>query len=99
VASTWPAVSARSRLPRFDSDVSVGFLEPSACAGVHPEDELVRACIADAVGVLDGELRLEAVCWYFKVYRDSTVVLHCLISNYPLHLLYYVFRHHLITVK
>jgi hypothetical protein len=43
-------------------DVSIRFLELSAGAGVHLEDERARACIADAVGVLDGELRLRAVC-------------------------------------
>jgi hypothetical protein len=43
-------------------DVSIRFLELSAGASVHLEDEPGRACIADAVGVLDGELRLRAVC-------------------------------------
>ena len=43
-------------------DVSVRFLEPDARAGVHLEDERLRGCIANAVGVLYGELRLAMVC-------------------------------------
>jgi hypothetical protein len=31
-------------------------------AGVHPGDVNVRSCIADAVGVLDGEQRISLFC-------------------------------------
>jgi hypothetical protein len=39
-------------------DVSVGFLEPGLGAGVHLEHKRLRRRIADAVGVLQGRVRL-----------------------------------------
>jgi hypothetical protein len=43
-------------------DVFVGFLESGPGAGVHPEHKRLRRSIADAVGILEGELRLAVVC-------------------------------------
>jgi hypothetical protein len=45
-------------------DVSVRFLEPGLRAGVHLEDERLRAHIANVLGVLYGALRLVVVYKY-----------------------------------
>ena len=43
-------------------NISICFLETGTSASVHPEDEGLRTSMTDAVDVLQGKLRLAAVC-------------------------------------